>query len=115
MTRPTLPGPKLGAVEDADDDDLRSVVADAVDDDVRQARQLEFTASQRCTGMSEKGEIREQTHCIADTVNDLCRCVGVALGDVFVKRLDIALCLGSVADPYRPHFFQSASISASVA
>jgi hypothetical protein len=66
-------------VEDTDDDDLRSVAADPVDDDVRQARQLEFAASQRCTGMSEKGEIREQTHCIADTVDDLCRRVRVAL------------------------------------
>jgi hypothetical protein len=65
--------------------------------------------------MSEKGEIREQTHCIADTVDDLCRRVRVALSDEFVKRIDVAVRLAPVADPYRPHFFQSASISSSVA
>jgi hypothetical protein len=65
--------------------------------------------------MPDLWEYTEAIGCITDARQNVCRSLGIPFVNVFVDVLNIELCTATVSNFHKPHFFQSAAISSSVA
>ena len=105
----------LRTVEHRNDRNLVRCLVDLVHNDVGQAADDPFVGPPRAADMSDLRQHCKTVGSVANARDNLgCR-PRISLLDVLVNIFDIALGAPSISNLHRPHFFQSAAISSSVA
>ena len=102
-------------MEHGDDCNLIGCVIDFVNNDLGQADDNPFQGSPRAANMPHIREYSKAIGSIANAGDNLGRRPFIPLINVFVDVFDIELCPPTISNSHRPHFFQRAAISSSVA
>src|SRR5436305_15018610 len=96
-------------------DDIVMIRSQAIDDNVWQSHNHQLTCSGDKPMWAKVRKIEQQADGPTNSSDHATRCFRISLTNVGVNVVELATRAPAVTDPHSPHFFQSATISSSLA